>query len=1471
MLWLFPAAFFILLGAVPLILLLNSLRPRGPRVPVTALFLLEKVLRERPMGRRLGWLWHRNLPLILQLLAALAVITALAGPALLGVGAGARDWVVVLDQSASMKATGASGVRFDAAREELLRRIDGLGANDRMMIIGAAAEPVVVQPFTRDHARLRRTAEALKATDAEAPVREAVLLAHTFLKRQGPHRVVVLTDASFKGIEELPWAASYLELAQVEGGADNVGILGFQFRRVPGDADEYEAMVLVQNFTERPVHAPLVVTVADRVVSRTLLSLGPSAREVLIYRVPGPLRGRATALLAIDDDFRTDNRAYLSFPDERPTRVLYVGPGNPYLERLLRYFPHVTLARIDRIPEDRVTEQVAAYDVVMLDRVPAPPLERGNFILMGTVPEGLGLRVAGMTPRPVLASAVSAHPLAAGVRLDGLVVRDALTLVPEGGVTLAGSGSGPLIHAVEKEDLKALVFAFDLTRSDLPFRVSFPLLVRNAFSWFRPASREFPASQVAAGLPFVADVGVDEEQLVFVSPSGETVPVRTRERTGTYSDTEEVGFYQFSGTRGDGEFAVNLFSEEESRIRPSYRAEPAEGAPEAAESAPGTRFDLWPVLLVVALALLLAECVVVCRTRRSWLPLWLRVPAAAVLVLALANPRMLAEEPELDVVMAVDLSHSVGEEARARAADMLERAQGLVNPKVRLGLFSFARRPQWEFLATDELPMSDLPPPPERDATDLAAAIQGALGELSEGRESRIVLISDANENRGSVERVLPMLRSHGVAVWPYPVSLAEGRNEVYLSEFSLPSVVDSGETFEIKAALTSAGASSANISLLRDGRVIRSTRRELAPGANWLSFTDSVDRRGTHTYELMVEAEADVLAENNLLQGIVSVKGPSRILYLHGPDAARRFMAEALQVQGYEVVEKTPARANLTLPELSGFDLLVLDNVPAYQLSQVKMERIERFVRDLGGGLIVLGGTRSYGAGGYYRTPLEQTLPVEMRPPVRMELPHVALLFVVDKSGSMGGGPFGTTKLDLAKAATMASAELLNPTDEVGILAFDSNWEWVVPFRQAGGGESIAEDVAALTSDGGTDLLKAMVEGHRALAAEEAAIKHVLVLSDGLTEKVDLVEQVTRMARERITVSTVSIGGDADRRLMTRLAQGGQGRSYATVDPRTIPQIFTTETLLISRDLLVEKTVTPVALGVSGPMRGLTGQPLPPILGYVLTHVKPGAEVHLRAGEDPLLVSWRYGLGQVYAFTSDVSGRWGRHWVQWPEFSRWAAQTARLAVRSVSDHRLRTDFVREGEAMNAVVDLFSASGRPVNHLKLQGLLTRADETLQEETFRQVAPGRYKTRFATPSRGINLLTVQHPALVPPAVPSLVPGAAIVPTPSAAMAMAGAASAAAPAVAFTVPFIVPFSQEYREMDANHELLERLARETGGKVLRQDALAEDIERLFTADPEASGSVRGIWWALAAAGLGVFLLDLALRAFLHVRRAR
>ena len=562
-----------------------------------------------------------------------------------------------------------------------------------------------------------------------------------------------------------------------------------------------------------------------------------------------------------------------------------------------------------------------------------------------------------------------------------------------------------------------------------------------------------------------------------------------------------------------------------------------------------------------------------------------------------------------------------------------------------------------------------------------------------------------------------------------------------------------------------------------------------LAAGTNEVSFPETLTERGTHTYELLVESREDTLAENNILQGVVEVKGAPRVLVLSNERAGQRFVARALQVQGYAVVESLAENDSLTIAELSAFDLLVLDNVPAFKLSQAKMENIEQYVRDLGGGLLVIGGSQSYGAGGYYRTPLERVLPVDMRPPVRLDLPHVALVFVLDKSGSMGAGPEGSTKLDLAKAAAVAAADVMNPTDQVGILAFDAAWDWTLPFRAVGKGEWITDKLASVESDGGTDMYKALLEAYRAIARKEASIKHVLVLSDGLTDKMDFHSLVTRMAREGITVSTVSVGNDADIQLMADIAKDGKGRGYVALDPQTIPQIFTTESLLISRDLLVEKLVTPRITSGAGPLKGISQASLPPLRGYVLTYPKPRSELLMKADDDPLLVSWRYGLGRVIAFTSDLSGRWGKEWLLWAGLPQWTSQLARDALRRSIEGRVRSNFQSDGEQVKVVTDIASSDGNFLNYLNLRGNLTTPNQTTSEALFRQIAPGRYEGRFSPGQRGIHFLTLyaeqkQGKETVPIA---------------------------------TFPYISPYPKEYRELRPNMALLSRLAEETGGQMI------------------------------------------------------
>jgi uncharacterized membrane protein len=820
------------------------------------------------------------------------------------------------------------------------------------------------------------------------------------------------------------------------------------------------------------------------------------------------------------------------------------------------------------------------------------------------------------------------------------------------------------------------------------------------------------------------------------------------------------------------------------------------------------------------------------KAKRHLLFSWIfRIAALGLLLLAIWNPRIHRPTETLDVVLGVDYSHSVGQEGKNQALLILKQARRLMDRKTRTGLLFFGRQPSWEFFPSPDPPVPDFSFPVGRGDTDIAAALQAALAQIGGERQARILLISDGNENVGEVARSLPILRSHGVQVWVHPVNLPQGRNEIYLRDLVLPHQVDRAESFEVRGAVESLYDAPARIKLLRNGVIEKEREVLLRAGTNWVSFRIASSDRGTHTFELIIESPEDTLPENNLLQGVVEVKGPSRVLYIHSQANAQRLMARVLKLQGYSVVESSPDETSLSLPELSAFDLLVLDNIPATRLSNAKMEAIEKYVRDLGGGLIVVGGPQSYGAGGYDRTPMERVLPLEMRPPSRRDFPHVALLFVLDKSESMGAGPKGATKLDLGKSAAVAAAELLKSSDQVGILAFDAGWDWVLAFRQVGRGESISQQISSIRSDGGTDLYKAMVEAHRSFSAKLAVIKHALVISDGLTEKRDFHSLVAKMARDGVTVSTVAVGEDSDVALMAEIARDGKGRSYVTADPEKIPQIFTTETLLISRDLLIEKFAEPKVVQALGPLKGFSQTRMPAVRGYVLTHAKPRAEFLMKVEENPLLVSWRYGLGRVVAFTSDLSGRWGREWVAWEEFPKWAGQLARYAMRKTSENQISTRFSQEGEEVKNTVDLLSKQGGFVNHLVLKGTVVSPDGIALTTTFVQSAPGRYETVFSASKKGVYLLTIHEEGNVEPLT--------------------------------TVPFISSYPKEYRQVRPNLSLLSYLAEATGGEVLEPQKMEQGLKRLFTPQrTSARISSEETWWPLSGLALALFLCDLALR---------
>ena len=233
-----------------------------------------------------------------------------------------------------------------------------------------------------------------------------------------------------------------------------------------------------------------------------------------------------------------------------------------------------------------------------------------------------------------------------------------------------------------------------------------------------------------------------------------------------------------------------------------------------------------------------------------------------------------------------------------------------------------------------------------------------------------------------------------------------------------------------------------------------------LQAGKNRYSFIQQAQEEGTHLYQLIVNSPQDTIPENNRWQAFVEVLGPPKVLLLYDPPGSAAALLEALRQQNIAVQERPWSELPHALSSYLEYDALIFDNVPGFGISVSQMEVLERYVRDMGGGLLMLGGEKSFGAGGYYRTPLEKLLPVDMDVPTKMSIPSLCLVMVIDRSDSMGGSlsesrpaPGGerTTKLEVAKIAAFSAMKLLNPFDQVGLLGFNADWEWVVPISEAG------------------------------------------------------------------------------------------------------------------------------------------------------------------------------------------------------------------------------------------------------------------------------------------------------------------------------------------------------------------------------------------------------------------------------------
>jgi uncharacterized membrane protein len=823
---------------------------------------------------------------------------------------------------------------------------------------------------------------------------------------------------------------------------------------------------------------------------------------------------------------------------------------------------------------------------------------------------------------------------------------------------------------------------------------------------------------------------------------------------------------------------------------------------------------------------------------RRRLALIVRTGLLSALVLALAGFRIVLPVDRLATVFVVDLSDSVGNDGREDALAFLRETLVEIPDGDVAGIVAFGKEALVERLPSDIAEIDRLASTPVTTATDIGAALRLATALFPDDTQKRIVLLSDGNDTTGGGQAEAALAATRDIRIETRTIGLG-ATDEVLVERVTTPSTANLGESIEVAADIRSSVEQPATVRLFASGENVATERVTLEEGVTRVVFDVTPDEARLHTFRVVVEAARDTFSQNDRADSITIVKGEPRTLVLAGDEVVAAELVEALTTQRQQIDTIVPEALPTDFGELATYDSIVLVDVHRSRLSDRQLTALQVYVRDIGKGLVMIGGPDSYGAGGYQKTPLEEALPVDMGVRDRQKQPDVALVVVIDQSGSMdachcntfeggqggGTGIGGVRKVDIGKEAILRAAAALTERDELGVVSFNEQAHWVVRTQPLGGLDDLQGSIAGIQPVGQTNIFAGLEQAVDSLEGATATRRHIILLTDGWSSSGQYDQIIERMKGAGITLSTVGAGGGSNP-FLEGLAQRGGGRFYDAANPASIPDIFLKETQQVSGQQIIEEPFFPILTSSSPIMRGLD-EGLPRLRGYNGTTAKSAAQtVLVTARDDPLLAQWQYGLGRSVAWTSDSTGRWARDWLGWDGFTRFFSQLVSWTFPGEETGGIEAAFDSRGGQTTLHVESVESDGSPRDFYSTTAVVVGPDFTSSEVDLVQIAPGVYEAPLGEIQSGAYGVRVTQ------ARPGSTP------------------------LGRTVGLVAPTAAEYRLLGVNEPFLNALRTATGGSevVTPLDPWVHDLR--------TTASSVDLWPLLLVLALLLWPLDIALR---------
>ncbi len=797
----------------------------------------------------------------------------------------------------------------------------------------------------------------------------------------------------------------------------------------------------------------------------------------------------------------------------------------------------------------------------------------------------------------------------------------------------------------------------------------------------------------------------------------------------------------------------------------------------------------------------------------------LRATVVTLIVCALAEVQAVRKNDKLTTIFAVDVSESIPTDMRRNTLRFVTEEGKKRRTGDLAGVVVFGRNPSVEAPPSPSDPNLALGIESTiiTDYTDLAAAIKLSLATFPEDTARRIVLISDGNENRGNVLEQASAAARLGVQIDVLPIEYVYDK-EVLVEKISIPPDVKKGETVNINVVIRAAAPTSGTLQLFQkdsDNRRIPAPGYEspvpieLDRGVKVVTLKQRITETNFYTYtaEFVPDKNSgDQRSKNNVAEGFTYARGTGQVLLIEGTRGEHAELVKALREKKIEVkvlvapdVDGSGGVGGDPLPDdlgqLQPYDTVILGNVAKESFTDQQQKLLEANVHDMGAGLIMLGGPKSFGAGGWQNTPVEKALPVDMQIKA-MRVQGKSALVMLMHASEIPEGNFWM------KVIAMEALKSLSSYDYAGVNHWEGKEAWLFSLRPIGANKGNMLKLIDRMQPGDMPafdpLFNLSIAGFKNV--KDAMTKHIIVISDGDPAPPSR-GVLNTLIQNKITVTTVIVaahGNDPGAlQSMRDIATKTKGRFYNVTNPKALPRIYQKEARIISRPLIFEQSPPwlPIVKYTSEPIVGFSSG-VPAITGYVQASVKENELVEVpivsplpAMGQvNPILAHWNYGLGRSVAFTSDAGRRWTTAWPDWQSYAAFWSQIVRWSMRPVDNRNLALTVRRDDGKLKIVVDALDKDNQFLNFLQMQASVLSPDLQAQRVSLVQTAPGRYEGTVENAEASGNYF-VNLGYSGPDNTKGIV----------------------------TSGISVPYSDEYREMKSNPTTLETIASLTNGKVL------------------------------------------------------